>query len=624
LRETAEQEKKLLEPKEDKQLARRLMLLFFIVFVVFAVLVLRLAHVQLVAGETYAMLSENNQLKRLPITAPRGRILDASGEVLVDNQTVFTVTFQPLEGRNQPKQDIQAIAEHLAKVLEMEPKEVLEAMDVGPQRRMSSYIPRRIKSGISPEVMAYLEEHRNELPGVDVVPEPMRKYVYGNFLSHVLGYTRPVPADEKDKYLAKGYRADDRVGVFGLEAQYEDVLKGIDGYMEVLVNSRYEQVGKKNVVAPVRGHDLVLTIDRDFQAKVEAILAETVRSLAKKGVRQASAVVLDPKTGAVKAMANYPNFDPNIFNGKISPEVYAKEIQGREQNIAINGSYTPGSVVKPATVLMGMHEGVITPKSRLPAGVIHIGGGRTVSDGGRASGMITAKVALQRSSNVFMVGIGERMVKRHPGPYQDLFPVFDRYYQMFGLGQKTGIDLPKESIGLRGRDKYYGNLLYMTFGQYHNYTPIQLAQYVATIANGGYRMQPYLVQEIRRGTDRPGEEAEVIWRKTPKVLNRLPMNPAYIKDVQEGMRMVASPGGTGYRVYQGLPFQVAAKTGTAQTGAGDNSLILGYAPYHNPEIAFVVVIPKGGAGSAVSGPVSRKIIEAYFGLDKKETQGEDR
>nr|MBO2479428.1 hypothetical protein [Bacillota bacterium] len=618
----AEKEKQLPEPKEDKQLARRLMLLFFIIFVIFAVLVLRLAYVQLVEGETYAMLSENNQLKRLPITAPRGRILDANGEVLVDNQTVFTVTFQPLEGSKKASQDVEAIAQRLAAVLEMDPEEVLEAMDVGPQQRMSSYIPRRIKSGITPQMMAYLEEHRSELPGVDIVPEPMRKYVYGRFLSHVLGYTRPVPADEKEKYLAKGYRADDRVGVFGLEQQYEDVLKGIDGYMEVVVNSLYERVGTQKVVPPVRGHDLVLTIEREFQMKVEQILQETVDKLAKEGVTQASAVVLDPKTGAVKAMANIPMFDPNLFNGKLTPEVYAKEIQGREQNIAISGSFTPGSVVKPATVLMGMHEGVITPTTRLPSGTIHIGGGRTVRDGGRVSGNITAKVALQRSSNVFMVGIGERIVKKYPGSYLEMFALFDKYYQMFGLGQKTGIDLPNESIGLRGRDKYYGSLLYMTFGQYHNYTPIQLAQYVATIANGGYRLQPYLVQEIRVGTDRPGELGEVIWRKTPKVLNRLPMDPAYIKDVQEGMRLVASPGGTGYYVYQGLPFQVAAKTGTAQTGAGDNSLILGYAPYEDPEIAFVVVIPKGGAGSAVSGPVSRKIIEAYFGLDQEKTASE--
>lgn len=619
-----EQEKQLVAPEEDRSLAKRLMFLFFIVFLIFSALVVRLAYIQLVRGEEYLTMLENNQLKQLPITAPRGRILDANGVVLVDNKTVFTVTFQPLDDEEQ---DVDRIAQILADLvqddesLRMSKEEILELMDVG-AKRSSLYIPRRIMSNITPEMVAYIEEHRAELPGVEVVTEPMRDYKFGKLLAHVIGYTRPVPAEQKERYLARGYRVDDRVGYDGLEAQYEFQLKGKDGYKEVVVNRHYETMETRKVVQPVPGNDLVLTIDHQFQAKVEAILEETVKTLQKEqpelGVTQASAVVLQPKTGAVLALANYPSYDPNLYNYPLSQEVYETQIRYRDQNIAISGTYTPGSVVKPVTVMMGMQEGLITPQTKLNSGIVYFGvDRRSVTDGGRVKGPINSRVALQRSSNVFMVNIGIRWVERYPGSYVDLFDEFDRYYQMFGLGQKTGIDLPGEKIGLRNHAKQYGNLLYMTFGQYHNYTPMQLAQFVATVANDGYRMQPYLVQEIREGSQNGELSSNVLWRHTPKVLNRVDIDPAYIREAQEGMRLVAAPGGTGYSVYAGLPFQVAAKTGTAQTGAGNNSLIVGYAPYQNPEVAFVVVVPKGGGGSAVSGPVSRKILEAYFGLDEE-------
>ena len=615
--------------KEKKPIAiGRINILFFVVFLMFAGIIFRLSTVQLVEGAKYKELAATNRTKTIPFTAPRGLIKDANNEVLVSNKTVWTITFQVEE---EIKQDFPKIAADLASLLSVQAddlekltNDILVSMDVGPYYRASKYIPRIIQVDVDERIRAYIEEHKIELPGVEVIPDQMRNYIYGDFMAQVLGYMRSIPIDQLEYFQALGYKLTDRVGRYGLEKQYEDVLHGIDGQNIVEVNSAYASVAQKDFMDPVPGDNIILTVNKDFQNAIEDSLEKYVNLLQTREVKpmkdatEATAVVLDPNTGAILAMANYPRFDPNWYNYPISQELYVNSIQPYEANLAIRGRYPAGSTVKPLTVLMGLEEGIIKTNTTInDRGSIQYdkyANGDPIymrNYGSQSFGQISLQKALQKSSNVFMATIALQM-KEQRGIYETLNTM--RYYdQMFGLGVKTGVDLPEE---LPGNISPVQNYVQHSIGQNDTFTAMQLAQYVSTIANGGYRMEPYLVQAIEEGTAL-GTSGRIIYKKEPVVLNKVDISSENLKAVQAGMHQVTQLGGTAYYSLLGLPIKSAAKTGTAQAAEknkDDHAIFVGYAPYDNPQIAFAVLVPYGGGGGSSAGPIARDIIQAYLDI----------
>jgi penicillin-binding protein 2 len=602
---------------KSKSILKRLNLMFVFIFTIFALLIFRLAVVQLIEGEKYLLTSQRNSTKTLTISAPRGMIFDRHGQSLVWNKPVFTVTY--LEADRST--DEEKLAEELSGILGMEPTEILGAMNT-PQ---PSYLTRRIKVDISKEQMFKLVERRTELPGIDVMVESVRE-ILGTENdptgTHIFGYVNSISSSQVKEYMSKGYRPTDRIGVTGLEKEYEQQLRGVDGHYEIKVNKNAETIERVQGIPPVPGNDLILTIDWQFQRKVEQILKAEVERIRvdNPAVEEAIALAMNPQTGEILALANYPNYDLNYHYSNNFGKIYNEKIRGRELNKIINSAYPVGSTIKPLSELIGFHEGLVSPAEHIFCGGSLKVGDRTIYCWKRTGhGSIDARQALQYSCNVYMYELAMRLAEypSKPKEFQSKFAVLDYYFQQMGLGIKTGIDLPGESTGWKTNTFFLGNLAYAMIGQYNAYTPIQLLQYISVIANDGYRVEPKLVKEIRSSYLSKVIPGKILLRKEVQALNRVDFSTASLQVVQEGMKKVSEPGGTAYGTYADFPIPIAIKTGTAQTGGStDNSLIAGYAPFEDPEIAFVVIVPKGGSGSETTGPISRKMLEAYFQLEQ--------
>lgn len=644
--------------KERRQFTMRFNLIFFLIFVLFVTLVLRLAYIQLVEGDKYVRAASQLSVRSFETNATRGWIYDRNGKILVNNIPVYSVTFL---NENLSKEQLLDLAARLEEILYPIDQRytrvyILEKMDIGyvykkkvkddtesqgnsewvfnPEEwdlvsytiKTPMYQPRTIKVDIPKEVMFYIEEHRQELPGVSVEVDSIRHYKYNDVATHILGYVKPVPAERVDEYLARGYSPNDIVGVAGVEQYYEEQLRGKKGLMQVHMNTLLKTMERTQLRPQIPGNNLVLTIDIDYQQHVEKILEEEVYKLQTREkdplphVNSAIAIVMNPKTGEIYAMANYPGYDLNIYNSPDFSQRYSEEVAGREQNLAIAGYYAPGSTIKMLSVIIGLEEGVVKPYDRLPSSGSVLVGDRYLRDwkvGGH--GPTDARKALRESVNSYMYQLALRLADypASKSKYKEVFDLIHYYHEQFGLGVKTGIDLPNEKEILSGGARELGRLAHAMIGQYDSYTPIQLAQYVSTIANGGYRIRPHVVKEIREpvaNLEGPGKIVTVI---EPEVLNKVDISAETLKVVQEGMLQVTQPGGTGYRIFADFPFQVAAKTGTVQASGGNNNgLMVGYAPYDDPEIVFVVVVPGGAGGSDSAGPIARRIVDAYFGYDK--------
>ncbi|MDR7315031.1 penicillin-binding transpeptidase domain-containing protein [Brevibacillus nitrificans] len=497
--------------------------------------------------------------------------------------------------------------------------------------QMASYIPRRVKVNITQQEMFQIEERRTELPGISVELEPVRQIMPdpdgSAFGTHFLGYINAIRPESLKEYEAQGYNAIDRVGVTGLEAYYERYLRGKDGIMDVHVNKNSETVEKTMRQAPEPGNDLVLALDWRFQSKVEAILKEEVEAYKKKPTtpkefKDAHVLAMNPNTGEILAMASYPDYNLNLYyDRKEFNKVYSSLILPNESNRFIYTPYPPASTYKPLSVMIALQEGLTTPNETIyDRGGLEVGTSykRNWKAGGH--GPVNARRALQVSNNTYMYEMAIRLAKKGTQGWEKQFSVLDFYNAQFGLGVKTGIDLPGEKTGWENPNLYYGNLADAMIGQYDLFTPIQIAQYISTIANGGYRIRPHLVKEIRRGTTDPKKPGQTLTLIEPQVLNRVNIDPKYIQVVKEGMHLVTQPGGTVSRAFTGLPYNVAAKSGTAQTGRrAENALVVGFAPYENPQIVFVVVAPNslkdGTSSSDATGPISRRLLEAYDELN---------
>ncbi len=685
--------------KKRAQVPIRLNILFFFVFLLFSALILRLGVVQIVYGEDYRREEDRTQDEIVSTPVPRVKIYDRFGRVIVDKKPQKAITYtrskttQPEEILDVARKLAQYIdipdaeekvterdmkdywilthpEEAKKKVSEQERKKLADqgltqkeidkkvyewTLDritkqdlaqiskselevIAIKHEMESgyaLTPQTVKSkGVTDREYAVVSEHLSELPGVNTTVDWDRKYVYDNTFRSVLGSVTEedegVPRERLDYFLARDYSRNDRVGKSYLEMQYEEVLHGKKAKVKNVVDKSGRVVSVEEVYPGERGKDLVLTIDAELQQKVEEIIQQEILATKRKGrsplLDRAFVVMMNPKTGEVLAMAGKLLQDGKFVDFAIGN---------------ITSAYAMGSTVKGATVLTGFQTGVLHPNTYIKDEPLYIKGTEPKKSW-KTMGTINELTALKQSSNVYMfktaIAIGGGVYRPH-APLRinlEAFTTIRHYFSQFGLGVKTGIDLPNELSGFQGRGTRGGFLLDLAIGQYDMYTPMQLAQYVSTIANGGYRMKPQLVKEIREPSIDEKEPSRVIKRFEPIVLNRVDMKTEYIERVQEGFRRVMQePGGTAYAYFAGAPYKPAGKTGTAEAfydgpiksrrnASTYNLTLVGYAPYNDPEVSFAVVVPWAtqGASDGINNRIGRRILDAYFELKAKRMAGE--
>lgn len=600
---------KRLSQKDTKRIRN---VVLSIIVLSFSVLCLQLFNLQIVSGEKYRAMSENNYLRITPIPAPRGDIIDCKGNILATSRPTFTVFYWYLD-----EAKAEETLPRLSEILDME----LEQIEKKVQQYAGRYYqPIPIAKDISPEIYIRIAEDAPNLPGVFIEPQPIRYYPQGSLMSTTLGYVGEISQSQLADAQWADYKIGDILGQEGLEAYYEKVLRGKDGGYQVEVDYRGRPTGSDlgPGTEPQPGKTVQLEIDCDLQRAVENALLETLEK--SEAAKSAAAVVLDVKTGGVKAIGSVPGFDGNMLISGISAQELDEKISSDEwrfANLAITGLYTPGSAFKVVTAVAALAEGKTTESEMffdpgyhpmVPSLVCHRRGGH---------GYVNIVDALAVSCNTYFYEMGRRLG----------VDAIAKYGRVMGLGAKTGIDLFGENYGTlpttEWKEKAYaeGRVAQPQFllsehmmagmGQvFHLYTPIQMASVVQCIANDGVRMKPRLAAKILDSDYNVIEEIE------PEISAVLDVGPDVLDTVREGMLKVTSdPRGTAYWVFYNVPFEVAGKTGTAQNPLGeDHAWFIGFAPFDEPEIALAVVVDQGGSGSTVAGPVAREIFESYMML----------
>lgn len=488
------------------------------------------------------------------------------------------------------------------------------------------YTEKIIKNvNVTDEEYAKIAENIDKLKGVDVKLDWDRYYPYGTVFKTILGSvsssTSGIPYNLKEEYLKKGYSLTDRVGTSYLEFQYEDYLKGNKAVYQINDDSSHTELKKGT-----RGNDIVLTIDIELQKEVEHILEEEL-VIAKQErftdyFDKAYVIVNNPKTGEILAMAGKQikvNDDGSYTIFDYTPGV-------------VTSSVTPGSIVKGASHIVGYNTGALQIGEVRYDSCIKIAA-TPIKCSLFDYGYIDDLAALKYSSNVYQfytaikVGGGKYEYNKPLVIDEKAFDIYRSTFAEFGLGVKTGIDLPNESLGYKGENRLSGLLLDFSIGQYDTYTPIQIAQYMSTIANDGNRMKPYLLKAVFDSSE--GEFSKFIYEAEPKVLNKVSTDSKYIDRVKEGFRQVLNYGGTGSG-YIDFSHNPAGKTGTAQSFLDTNgdgvidtatttATFSGYAPYDNPEVVFTVISPDVALESTsyidmshINKRISQKVSQKYF------------
>ena len=585
------------------EFSKRLTALGGIIVLVIAVLIGRMGYLQVYEGEHYASLADGNRIRLVPAVAARGTFYDRNGNMLVTNRPGFTVALLPLTEPISPD-----VIERLSKLLNVPVEEI--------NRRIENHMgfdPIRIKNDVGPDLLTIIEEQKELYPGVVVEVQPIRQYIFKEMAVHALGYVSEISDTELEDKKDQGYKTGDIIGKFGLEKMYDQLLRGIDAgeQVEVDVTGKPVQIlGKKN---PVPGHDVVLTIDRDIQLATEKAVDDQLKLI---GASAAAAVVMNPQTGEILAIVSRPGFDPNLFAQGISEKEWKKINENPfypMDNKAITGEYPPGSTFKIVTGTAALAAGKVTPEEK----ILDTGHHWIIPKGnaeGEALGWINFDEAMAHSDNVYFYEMGNRLG----------IDELEKYARMFGLGEKTGVNLPYEAEGLvanrRYKEKFFEEDWYLaeTFdaaiGQGFNLvTPIQAAMVMAEIAADGKRYQPYLVQKIM------SHDGKLVKKFEPVLLGQLQVSQDIISLVQHGLKGVTKYGTAAFIFGKDFPIDIAGKTGTAENPHGkDHGWFVAYGPFDNPSVVVAVIVEQGGFGAQSAVPIGKKILEAVFHIPTPE------
>jgi penicillin-binding protein 2 len=576
----------------------------------FSVLVARLWHLQIMNGSYFRDRSENNRTRIVYTPSPRGMIYDRNGERLVQNRPSYNVEFIPEDAPN-PEVTLQNLA-RIAGV----PVEKLTA-GVKDQIRRRRFEPKILLKDVSRDLVGVVKSHMYELPGVIISVAPARQYVYGDLAAHVLGYIREVTPEQLKTPAFAGYRSGDAVGQYGLETKWERLLRGERGVQGIVVNALGTRTGELFFQPEIPGHNLTLTIDRRLQQAADLALVD----------KRGAIVALDVRNGDILAMASSPRFDPNIFTGEISRDVWADLVAGKENkltNRAVQGVYPPGSVFKIFVALAALEEELTSAHESIPCpGFLQFGQRQFRCHKRGGHGSMTLYDAIVRSCDVFFYQIGQRLgVDR-----------IHHHASLFGFGQPTEIGLSEEAAGLvpstawkaayfkdsEQKRWYPGETLPVAIGQGAVLaTPLQVARAMAAVVNGGRLLRPRVVRSVVSAQGVTLEE-----RVEPEVVRTLKLNPAAVKLVMQAMTGVVNDAhGTGRKaaLADGANILVAGKTGTSQTMSrekvsandDDHAWFAGYAPAHQPEIVVVALVENGGSGGKIAAPLVGEVLAVRY------------
>lgn len=662
-----------------------------LVYIIGIILIVQLFNLQIVHGDEYRETSNTRLTREATIKAARGSILDRTGnklattdmgfsielfkskldadklnekilkmiQVLEANGDEYTDTFpiyiEPFSYKYEDEETLknwkesnripeEASAEEAFNIFkekyEITNENIQEARKIMiiryriSKEGYSSTKSIKIAENVSRESVNQFKERNDEFPGLNISIKAIRRYPNNNFASSILGYVGRINSAEYEANKALGYDMNDYFGKMGVEAVFEGYLKGKDGTKQIDMTVEGQVTEEYTTIDAVAGADVVLTIDSNLQQVAEESLATSIEALRNGEAGQVynsnygAAVAMDIKTGEILAMASYPDYNPNLFVNGISQEDWAEiRDSGALYSKAIQGTSAPGSTFKMVTAIAGLQEGAISASEKIndlgvyPAAHNPVCWYYTMYHKGH--GWLDVTGALKNSCNYFFYEVGSRV-----GIDQ-----ISRYAKYFGLGVKTGVELPSENSGdlaqrsrleAIGQEWYLGDTLSAAIGQsYNNFTPVQMAKYVSMLANGGNRVNPTIIKAILKADGESVDRSEINeYVKAvigePEQTEDIEINQDYLNIVLEGMRMVANEaGGTAYSVFRDFNIEVAGKTGSAQAGNVTNGWFVGFAPYDNPEIAVAVMIEDGATGG-YTGLVTREIMAQYFGINSED------
>lgn len=585
---------------------KNLEIVWIIGMIFFGILLSRVFYLDIIKGSYYAELSRDNRIRMVILKAPRGKIFDKFGNILVNNAPSVDAVIVPSD-LPEDSSERNSVIEKIASILGLEKDKILSFVNNQPKKSVSAVL---IKENIDQDQILILAEKHKQLPGLVLENSGIRKYENGLIFSSFVGYDGKITKNELD--VNPRYYMTDYIGKAGLEKQYEKELRGAHGSRQVEVDSMGNIKKDLGVINPEPGSDLILNIDEGLQKKIFDSL--TVY-LEKSNTKTAAAVAIDPRTGGVLAMVSFPGYDNNLFAKGISSNEYRELIEDKNLplfNRAVNGEYPPGSTLKPAVAVAALAEGIITPETTVndSNGAIYVGAWRFGD--WKTHGTVDMKKAIAESCDVYFYALG--------GGYGGIGGLgmdrMKKYENLFGFGEMTGIDLPSEKSGfipseqwkkdVVGEKWYIGDSYHSAIGQgFITATPLQLANYTAAIANGGTLYSPRLVNKIKKSN---GEEKII----RSEIIRKDFVSGEILKVVKEGMRQTVTEGSA--RSLNTLPVEVAGKTGTAQFGTENKThgWFISFAPYENPEIAMVVLAEGGGEGSSSGVPVTKEVFDWYF------------
>jgi penicillin-binding protein 2 len=602
---------------EERRLQRRIGFIFVLLSGLFLAYLFNLWFLQVVNGDNYRRLADNNRLRQIVENPLRGLILDREGRPIVQNRIAFNVLLDR-EKLVRGDETIHALATIL-NLPELTIRERIERY-----RNRPVFEPVIVKEDVDLGEAAYLESRRLELPEVSVAIEPKRSYQNRDLAAHALGYVGEISEAQLGKPRYAGYQLGDVIGKAGLESYYDTDLAGEKGWKQVIVNSLGREIralpaGKR----PVAGNALRLTMDLDLQEELEAAFAD----------KMGSAVFLDPNTGEILAITSKPSFDPNVFARRFSAEEWKELINSEThplQNRAIQSKFAPGSVFKIVMAIAALESGKASPaRTDFCPGYTVIYGRRFLCHQEGGHGTIAMVEAIKKSCNVYFYHLGKDIG----------ITTISEWAHKLGFGQATGIDLAHEEAGTvpdeawkrrtRNEPWYPGETISVSIGQGAlEMTPIQMAVFASVIGNGGTFYRPHLLvsREVRGGV----EEAV----RPPEVLGNVKLKSSTLQVVKQAMWEVVNQGGTGTKA--AIPGKdVCGKTGTAQVvkaSAGvkseklaesirDNAWFVGFAPKDHPQIAFAVFVERGGHGGEAAAPIAQRVMLKFFEKRDKPPEG---
>jgi penicillin-binding protein 2 len=600
------------------ELRRRARLLYLVLIFVFGALLARLFFLQVVDGERYTFLSENNRVRIKRIPGTRGMVLDRQGQLLVDSRPSFDLLFVA-EDAEEPENTLRQLARYLRR----DEKELFAILEENKKRPAFEEIV--IGKDVDWATVVAVETHQIDLPGVSLRARPRRSYADGPVGAHILGYLGEIGPKQLKILKEQGYATGDEFGQYGLEKTWEYFLRGQSGGQQVEVDALGRRVRVLHEVTDVPGYTVHLTLDRQLQETAFEAL---------KG-KEGTIVALDVNTGAILAMVSTPAFDPNVFARGIKSDEWQALMKDRLRplsNRAIQGQYPPGSTFKVIMAIAGLEEGVLQPESRISDPGYYYFGNRQFRDWKKGGhGSVDLHRAIVESCDVYFYQAGQRIgVDR-----------IAKWARAFGLGEKSGATLDDEKAGIvpdsewkrkRFRQPWYpGETLSVAIGQgYLTVTPLQLANMMAAVANGGTLYRPRVVDKIE------SVDGTVVREYGPEKIRTISLKPATWERLHKALAdVVNGVGGTGGAARSKI-VEIAGKTGTAQVvemkGSAyvkseqlayfnrDHAWFVAYAPAQNPKIALVTLVEHGGHGGEAAAPMAKKVIEKYMEIQARPSE----